>query len=148
MFVLQAATFRNQILSEHDTSQFLMIIQCNHTAQLRSIRTTQKMFGSERASPGRATVFRSETESTSPSMVARHGRTSVWTSRNGSRESQLVRKTATRFLPRCLVRYGAIRPIAAFTKLLTEARHGRKFSKVRIFPPGALISRSIRRIRT
>src|SRR5207248_5089656 len=65
-------------------------------SRLRSIRTTQKMFGSERASPGRATVLRSETESTSPSMVARHGRTSVWTSRNGSRESQLVRKTAAR----------------------------------------------------
>jgi hypothetical protein len=53
---------------------------------------------------------------TNQPTAVKHGRIPVWKNPSALRRSRRAQRTATRSLPRCLARSGAIRPIAASTK--------------------------------
>ena len=120
----------------------------NRSAQSRSIQRIRRTSGLGPVNRGRATAFQLATGSTNQPTAVKHGRIPVWKSPSALQRLQSAQRTATRSLPRCRVRSGAIRRIAGFTKRPTAAKRGAKFSKDKIFRPAALMSPLIRKIRT
>ena len=81
-----AAVFGNPRTAAPVTSRSSTNSRCNRSAPSHSIRRTRRTSGSERANRGRATAFRSATESTNPPMAARPGHKSACQTRSALRK--------------------------------------------------------------